>query len=99
MAETRQVEANADISEANARKAHAEADVRELQVRHQKCDLILDYAVAVDSLVSALRNAGVEHTQIQRVVRDRLTADIDILARHKSLDLADGENLSVIPGL
>ena len=96
VAEARQKEAEADIAEAKARAENVSAHSHELSLRQQETDMFLDYAVAVDSLVSALRNAGFEHTQIQRIVQDRLTADIDLLARHKSMGLIESLDMEPV---
>ena len=75
--------------ERNAKVCQAEAKARidELAVHREECDLVLGIAVAVDSIVSALRNAGFDNGEIRKVVRDSLMADVDLLARHKSMGL------------
>jgi len=92
----RRAQAEASQAEAQAAEAHAKARSVELQatkeafeLRERQCSMVLDYAVAVDSLSLSLRNAGFDHNQIQKVVRDAITADLDLLARHKSLGLIE----------
>lgn len=88
-AEARIAEAQADKEEAKARTAETRSESDALYLGERKCDMILDYAVAVDSLVSALLNAGFDHQQVQSVIRDAIMGDIDLLARHKSMGLIE----------
>lgn len=83
----RERKAKARQAEAKARQEEAKAQADELAVHREECDLVLDIAVAVDSIVSALRNAGFDNSEIRKIVRDRLMADVDLLARHKSMGL------------
>lgn len=97
-AQARAAEAQADIVEAEARKASVAADREELGLERDRNDFVLDYAVAIDSLTSSLRNAGFDNKQIQEVLRERLATDIDVLARHKSLGLVRNLTVRAIEG-
>ena len=88
-AEARIAEAHADKEEAEVRTANIRNESDAMALDDRKRDMILDYAVALDSLVSALLNAGFDHQQVQNVIRDAIIGDIDILARHKSMGLIE----------
>jgi len=88
-AEASQAEAEATEAHAKARSAEVRVAKEALALRDRQCSMILDYAVAIDSLALSLRNAGFDHNQVQKVVRDAITADLDLLARHKSLGLIE----------
>ena len=86
-AKVRQEEAKAEVDELAVDREKLAVDREKLAVHREECDLVLDIAVAVDSIVSALRNAGFDNSEIRKVVRDSLMADVDLLARHKSMGL------------
>jgi hypothetical protein len=94
-AEARLIESQAELNKANARKERARAKREEILAQQEKQSLILDYVVAVDSLILALRNCGFDNKQIYSVLRDRLMSDIDLLARHKSLGLINNIRVSI----
>ena len=86
-AKTEQDEAKVRLTEASARETDARV-IRELATaRRQDAMAVLDYSVALDTLVVSLRNAGFDNAQIQRVLTTRMHDDIGTLAVHKSLGL------------
>jgi len=94
-AEARHAEAEAKHAEAKAKEAGAKASLAVVKARREEARLLLDYAVALDSLLAGLRNAGFDNNQIERVLNGRISDDMKLLGLHKSLGLITG--LTVVP--
>lgn len=93
-AEARDASANARITEAKAKEQEAKAEMACIKVHKEQTKIMLDYTIAIDSLVASLRNAGFEDKDLKSVLQDKVMADIDILSRYKSIGLI--RNISVV---
>src|SRR3989304_3506314 len=67
-AEADSAEVDVEIKRAIARKRHLDADQKSLELPRRSIPVIQDLAVAVDSLVMSLVNAGLPPHEIQRVL-------------------------------
>lgn len=95
-AEARKAIAKARQEEAKAKHMEIDSELQGLTVASKRNDLILDYSVAVDSLVASLRNAGFADQEIRGILKEKLLQDIDTLSRFKSLGLIKSATVQMI---
>lgn len=87
--EGREALAKAKIVEEKVRESKAHSDLEQIKVYKEVNNLILDYNITIESLITTLRNSGFSDAEIKIVLTEKLIRDIDILARFNSIGLVE----------